>query len=241
MTFPLTCLILDDEPASVTTLARLLADIPAIRVLGGCTTIREAGELLIREIPDVIFLDIQMPGQSGLEIMDEWRAKGISSEIVFVTGYDKYAIQAIRKAAADYLLKPVNPQELQDCLLRLRCRIQAKKEIQKAPSGRKIRFNTRSGCIYIDKDEIFYVRADVNYSHIHLTDQSRATVSMNLGSIEKMLEGSGFIRADRSLLINTDKIKRIENHPPRVFFTEPDNNLEIEISETALRSLKNQD
>jgi two-component system LytT family response regulator len=234
---PLTCIILDDEPSAVKSLTLLLAEIPAIVILGAFIQVADAENQLIHEIPDVIFMDIRMPGKSGFDLLDEWRSKGITSEIVFVTAFDQYAIMAIRKSVADYLMKPVGHKELGDCLMRLRCKLQAAQEAAKPPVNQKIRFNTRSGCVFIDPREVLYIEADVNYSHIFMRDGTRLTVSQHLGKVAELIGIESLTRITRSLMLNLEHVRQVNSNPPKVVFGLENGITELQVPLVAARRM----
>ena len=232
---PITCIILDDEQGAVTLLDSLLKEIPNVVVRGSFTKIPDVRTYLVSEQPDVLFLDIRMPGQSGLEIAEDLRNLGIKSNIVFVTGFDEYAISAIKKGAFDYLLKPVDPHELQTCLLRIRAQKEENSISQNSIRRGKVSFSTRRGYIFVNPDDILYIQADVNYSHIFCIDGSRITVSVNLGKVEKILVESGVIRLNRSMMINIGHIDEIRTKPPKIHFEKA---LGLEPKSISIRSAK---
>ena len=120
--------------------------------------------------------------------------------IVMVTGYDQFAMEAIKAGAFDYLMKPVDPDELVKVVCRYR-----KKVATMAPSlekVKKIRFNTVGGFILIHPEEILYCKAEANYTDIFLTNNQKHTISLNIGSIEKILAQPVFFRISRSIIIN---------------------------------------
>ena len=147
-----------------------------------------------------------MPQKSGIDFHDELRAIGVKSTIVFVTAYDQYAIQALKRQAYDYLVKPVDYEELVECLGRLHTDVSKQKQKEKV----SIRFNTRTGCIIINPKDIGYIRADVNYSHIYLMNGQKETVSVNLGKVHQMTGIDNMFRVSRSLIVNIEYLGKID-------------------------------
>ena len=109
---PMKALIVDDERLARNELKRLLENFPAVEVIGEAANTEEASQLIEELQPDVVFLDIQMPGKTGFEWLEEW--DGFLAEIIFTTAFDEYAIKAFEVNALDYLLKPIDPKRLAD-------------------------------------------------------------------------------------------------------------------------------
>lgn len=202
-------LIVDDEPEARDLLNMLLANVAHVKVAGEAENADEAFRLVAGNEPDLIFLDIQMPGKNGFELVDKLRAHGYTTGYIFVTAYDEYAIQAVRSSAFDYLLKPVNPDELAQAVARFR-RIRQETRLEEITDellthlGKRLRLklNTRKGFILIDSREIVCCLADGNYTEIILANGRMETISSNLGKIVEELKGGGYFRISRSAMIN---------------------------------------
>ena len=200
---------MDDEKLDSEMLKSLISKtIPDMHILGDAASADEA-VARIRELqPEVVFLDINMPDRNGFEVVKDIQDLAAIPKIIFVTSYDKYAINAVKCAAFDYLLKPVKPEELLDCYNRY-VKVRSEESMQKSVSALlrhlqrdKLLFTTRTGCFFIDPRTIVYVEADGNYSHIHLADESKKTVTINLGEVLNMLGEARFMRISRSTIIN---------------------------------------
>jgi two-component system LytT family response regulator len=218
-------IIVDDEPDSRELLSSLLVEFPDIELVGQAGSVTEAIALILKTLPDLIFLDIQMPMKNGFELIAELRDLKIDIPVVFVTAYDQFAIKAIKTAALDYLLKPIDPVELAKAIGRFR-QFELKEEYRRKfedlietvthdhPSG-KLRFNNRKGYILVDPADILYMEAEGNYTQLHLRDDKKEIISNNLGALEKMLPGKDFLRISRSLVINSmwlNKVDRLSHH-----------------------------
>jgi len=204
----ITCVIVDDELKACQLIEGLLKNIPDIEVLGYFTDPKEARLHVLNSSPDIIFLDINMPGLTGLEFVDSLKIARVQSKVVFVTGLDTFTIEAIRREAFDYILKPVT----MDSLLEMICRYmgnQIKQVSSKDLCYGKLRFNTLQGFFLIDVADIVYVKADGNYSIVNLNDGSSKIITQNLGHIEARLSGFSFFRMDRSLIINIKYVSHI--------------------------------
>ncbi len=189
-----------------------------IQVVGEAANVSEAVKLTIKEKPDVVLLDISMPGKDGFGYISEIKEHGLFPGIIFVTAYENYAIKAIRNAAFDYLLKPVNKQELFDALDRFQVFKEGNSNtdyselieiLSKSKPGR-IRLNTRAGYFFVDPEEVIYCEADGNYSHIMMLSEKKEISTMNLGNLEKILEQYSFFRISRSYIVNLKYLARVD-------------------------------
>ena len=194
--------IVDDEAPARSELRYLLAEHDDIAVVGEAGTAAEADDLVRRGGYDVLFLDVELPGLSGLELAPLARAA-----VVFVTAHERYAVDAFAVEAFDYLLKPVDPERLARVLDRLRAT---------APAGpdavAKIPVVAPGGSELLDFDQVFYVQADGDYSRVHAYDRSYLSTS-SLGELAVKL-GAGFARIHRSYLVNLSKVSAVRRSPP---------------------------
>ena len=202
-------LIVDDEPEARDLLGMLLERIENVGITGKAESVEDAMLQVVGSEPDLILLDIQMPGSSGFELVSQLKQLGKSIGFIFVTAYDEYAIQAVRAAAFDYLLKPVDPAELATAISRFReereqqlLRDQIDLLLNNLGMGKRLKLNTRTGFMVIDPRDIVCCTADGNYTEIVLASERREIISSNLGSMERELDGNGFFRVSRSALIN---------------------------------------
>ncbi len=214
-------LIVDDDKKSQEVLVHHLAAITDIEILGIASSADEAYRFLLENIPDLIFLDVEMPGKSGFDLLSDIRKLNIKFGIIFQTAFDKYAIQAIKSAAFDYLLKPIDQAELLEALVKFRNsrnqqHLEEKVEqlIRQIKPVEKVRFNTRSGFIMINPAEIVYCKADWSYTEIYLSDGKMIVVSMNIGKVEALLDPDAFFRISRSIIIAIKAIASVnrKNH-----------------------------
>lgn len=215
-----TCLIIDDEKLARELLHEYLAAFPQIEILGECSKGAEAVEQIDKLKPDLIFLDVQMPGMNGFDVLDE-----IIHEpyVIFTTAYDQYAIKAFEKNAVDYLLKPLDQERFKLAVDRA---LQRKKmetgDIEDLLSGMHAP-STRStfdSHIFVQKseklfnlpvDEIMYLEASGDYSVIS-TKNDQFVSSSGIGKLEEIMNPEKFIRVHRSTIINLSYLKEIERH-----------------------------
>ena len=190
-------LLVDDEPDALDLMQELLRDMKNVQVVGRASDRLEAIEMMIHHEPDVIFQDIEMHGSSGLQLVDEYRKHHFAGRVVFVTAHSKYAIEAIKKAAYDYLLKPVDMDELKTLILKM----YSDHKTQNSAS-KKLKIPTRNGYVLIDKEDIAICEADGNYTNIIKKDATRITITAHLGKVEEGLTDPNFFRLSRSVIVN---------------------------------------
>ncbi|MCD6346667.1 MAG: response regulator transcription factor [Bacteroidales bacterium] len=205
------CIIIDDEPKAISVLSNIISKIPELDLKASFDNPLEALVRIADINPDIVFSDIEMPHRNGFELVDEIRMMGLKPFIVFTTGYDQYAIKAIKKHAMDYLLKPITKSDI--LLLLTRANFLYNKdtrdESNKATNG-KIRFNTLSGFYVIEVSNIAYVQADGNYSELHMKNGAKKLVTSNLARTESLLVNFPFKRIGRSLIINIDCLTQVD-------------------------------
>ncbi len=195
-------LLVDDEIYALHLLEELLRKRAYIGKIEKAIRKTQALELAYSLQPDIIFQDIRMGNESGLDLVDEYRKLNLTAEVVFITAYEQYAIEAIRKSAFDYLLKPVDPDELDAMLLRLKAKVAGKNHVHPKVEG-KLKISTRHGFTIVNCKQVVYCQAEGNYTYITMEDGSTVFTSMNLGKLEGVLPMTEFIRVQRSVLVNT--------------------------------------
>lgn len=215
--------IVDDEPDSINVLKKLLANFcPQIKVLAEATNITEGYEIINEHTPDAVFLDIQMPGGNGFELLSKFSQ--INFEIIFVTSYDKYAIDAIRLSALHYLLKPVETDDLQEAVKRIEKKIHGREtqllQVSNAISNinginKKITLHTGDTVTFVDLDEITHLESDRNYTIVYIKSGKKYISSKNLGEYEEILkEHPRFYRINKSCLVNVNHITNYSKDEP---------------------------
>ena len=204
----LRALLVDDEGPARSELRYLLGAHPEVLVVGEAASAAEALKLAAAVEYDVVFLDVEMPGLTGLDAARLVRERSGAPELVFVTAHERYAVEAFAVEAFDYLLKPVDPGRLARVVERLleRSREDAR-PVQKVPvvAG-------GGGTELIDYDAIHYVQADGDYSRVHTFDRAYLCTH-SLGELEELLP-SGFARIHRSHLVNLAKVAAVKRAGP---------------------------
>jgi two-component system LytT family response regulator len=213
----ITATIVDDEPFSCGALATLLERYcPEVKVLDICYSAANALQSIQEKRPDILFLDIEMPFMNGFELLE--KLPEIDFKLIFTTSYDQYAIKAIRFSALDYLLKPIDREELQRSVQRVLSQLvyplpqQIEILFQKLnhPTLRilKVAIPTMEGLQMISIDSIVSCRADSNYTKILLKNKQKIVASRTLKEIEEILEDYSFARVHHSWLVNLNEVEK---------------------------------
>ena len=203
-------IIIDDEQRARVSLQYLISEfLPEVEIVAECDGIPNAVKAIHKHKPDLVFLDIEMPGHSGLEILDFFDEKDLNFGIIFTTAYQEYAVKAFKLSAVDYLLKPINTQELTEAVKRFQKLNTQKVKILNENLGRisteekKIGIPLNNGIELINPSEIIYIKGEGAYSEIHLSDGKKILASKNLKMFEESLaENSDFIRVHKSYMVN---------------------------------------
>ncbi|MFH1120218.1 MAG: response regulator [Bacteroidota bacterium] len=241
---PLTAVIIDDEPEAIKGLLALASGIEKLEIAGTTSHPEKALSLCLKTRPDIVFIDINMPGKDGFAVLQEIHEHQFHPYAIFTTAFDQFTLQAIKAGAFDYLLKPIDPKELRAAVQKamdnkashsIEQRIESLERAVK--NHRKLRFNTRSGFIMIHPDEIFYIEADANYSEIYLSLKQREVVSMNLGAVEALLPGQ-FIRISRSIIINSTWLTRLSGVNKKCWLRKENEEMEFCVPEKQMGEFK---
>ena len=209
-------LIIDDSQQDILNLEKLLEGNGTIEIVGTISDPRTALPAVIQINPGLIFMDIQMPYKNGFEVTEEIYGNQLRPEVIFVTAFDKFAIQAIRYAAFDYLLKPVDPVELSNAVERLQKTNskpdregQVKLLVEKGVAQRKLKLDSTGGFTMIRPEDIIYIQADWNYSEIYFNAIDHEVVTTNIGALEDILPANEFFRISRSVILNLTYLKKV--------------------------------
>ncbi|MEM7371962.1 MAG: LytTR family DNA-binding domain-containing protein [Bacteroidota bacterium] len=209
----LRAIIVEDEPSGLENLRwKLTSNCPEIEIVAECPSGAEAIKAIKRHLPDILFLDIMLGDMSGFDVLKE--IKHPSFDVIFTTSYDDFAIEAIKNRAIDYLLKPIEIEELMESVARVRAK---RMQYAAAPSASAQSSNVRSmkmgfpistGQMFINTKDIIYASADDNVCILTLAqDQEEVRLSKSLGWVEAKLEAYGFCRIHHSYLINLSQMK----------------------------------
>lgn len=201
-------IIVDDEENARKSLISLLNKYSEIEITDIATNGDDAISKIIEHSPDIVFLDIKMPSKNGFEVLDFLKNIGVNSfSVIILTAYEEFAIKAIKYNAFDYLLKPVDPEELHTTILKVKSKIINQKNyftykgINYDPY-QKIKAITLSGYEYLDINDIVYVEGDGNYTVVIMSDGEEHTICKTLKDISLEINRPNFIRVHKSFLIN---------------------------------------
>jgi two-component system LytT family response regulator len=200
----LKAVILDDEIRGSRLLSQKLKSFEdELQVIGIFNEPAKALDSIIALDPDVLFLDVEMPGLNGFQFLE--RLGSFNFEVIFTTAYDSYTLEALRLSAVDYLMKPVDEEDLQTAITRLRKRVTQKMQHRGQKSGvlnTRLALPTSEGVYIVDKTTIIRVEAMSNYSVFLLTDNKKIIVSKTLKEYESQLSDDLFMRINRSIIVN---------------------------------------
>lgn len=203
--------IIDDEPLAITVLQNLLKNFPQAEIVGTFNTTQHLAEKLVDLKPDVVFTDIQMPGETGLEFVKNQYPMPYA--VIFTTAYSDYAAEAFEFEALDYLVKPISPDRLAKAVKRLEEYLTLK-NTHTEPA------ETQEEYVYVKVDgefqkilykDILYVEAFADYVKIWTSPEKRVVTLQTMRNMENGLPTNKFIRVHRSYIISIDKIKSIQN------------------------------
>ncbi len=209
-------LVVDDERLARQELRRLLAAHPEVQVVGEASDVNEAVRLIEREQPDMVFLDVQMPGETGFDLFER---AAVGARVVFVTAHDAHALRAFDVNALDYLLKPVAPERLAATVTRLRREAEPEDE----PPARRF---TMADFVFLPVDGrarflrvggIVCVLAAGDASELVTADGARGRVPRSLKAWEERLPEQQFVRIHRESIVNLQYVERIEEWSHEAF------------------------
>jgi two-component system, LytTR family, response regulator len=210
--------LIDDEINNLQNLQQLLnRHCPEVQVLATALNADEGRHIIQQHLPDVVFLDIQMPGKNGFDLLRSH--SHYEFDVIFVTAFDQYGIQAVKFAAIDYLLKPINTEELQNAVSRLVAKNRHKKQnlqlenlinmFRQQKEDQRIALPTQKETRFIATGQIIRCESLNNYTSFYLSNEEKIIVSKPIYEYEELLAGYGFIRCHQSHLVNKKYIKSL--------------------------------
>jgi len=249
---PITTLIVDDEELARRGLRTRLERIPRVEIIGECTSGREAVDAIRDGAPDLVFLDIQMPGLDGFDVIDEIGAD-VMPPVIFVTAYDEHALRAFQVHAVDYLLKPIDDERLRDAVTRGRSllgetsdevteKLRALlREMENAPpsppsdadaasSIKDARFVIKTGgrIRFVSAEDVDWVEAAGDYVRLH-TSEKVHLLRETMSGMEDRLPDT-FLRIHRSTIVNTERIQELQPYGNSEFIVVLEDGVELKLS-----------
>jgi two-component system LytT family response regulator len=248
-----TVLIVEDEQVAAETLRDYLEAVDDFRCAGVARTGPEAAQALDEREPDVVLLDVELPGLSGVEVL--LRADH-DPAVIFTTAYDRHAVTAFELGAFDYLVKPFGPERFEEALERLRSRLDADPDGRpdSPPASRRaataldrdgedehlMRLFVRSSAdeiVPVHVDDVIRLEASGDYVRIHVDGDSHL-VSLSMSEFERRLDPSRFLRVHRSHMVNVDRVERVEKHDDRRLRLHLSDGSEVVASRSGSRALR---
>ena len=214
----ISCVLIDDEKNALEMMEWLLKTYcPQVEIAAMCNSSEQGVEVINRLRPDIVFLDIEMPNMNGFDMLEKFDR--LFFDVVFCTAYDQFAIKAFKYSALNYLLKPVDPDDLKMTIRRIEekrsspTREQFDLLLQTMKQGSKttpqrIALTTGDGLIFVPTADIIYCEAESNYTNVVLNGGKKILVSKVLKDIDESLSGPDFYRVHSSFLININRIKK---------------------------------
>lgn len=205
-------IIIDDEIRARVSLQLLIDEYcPNVKIIDQCENLAEGIKIINKYKPNLIFLDIEMPGHSGLELFDFFHEEDINFSVIFTTAYSQYALKAFKFSAIDYLLKPINPEELVDAVKRFQKlkteNIKILKENLNLNKLNKIAVPTGNTIVFLETNQILYIKGGGSYCEIALVTGEKMICSRYLKNFEDILsQYNNFIRVHKSYIANLNHI-----------------------------------
>jgi len=203
-------LLIDDERLARSELRRLLSEFSDITIVGEAPNAKVARELIAELRPDLLFLDVQMPGETGMKLLETLEPP--IPHVIFTTAYDEFAVKAFELNALDYLLKPVDPSRLASAIERLR----EKSSLEETPAKTtrleatdKVFVREGDHCWFVEVNKIRLMESEGNYTRLHF-DEVKPQLFRSLNAMEARLDEKQFFRANRRQIINFAWIEKIE-------------------------------
>lgn len=215
----LKAIIIEDEPQSQIALQNMLEfHRDLITLMGTFETVQPAAVFLKSHDVDIVFLDIELPNESGFSLFNYKLNPKL--KVIFTTAYNQYAVQAFKISAVDYLLKPLDPQELREAILKVQ-RLDTNHKMNEAykilienlhHGNNRIAISHQNGYDMVETNDILWLEAEINYTTIHLRSKRNVTVAKTLRIFEESLDPQKFFRISRSAIVNIDHITRLNRN-----------------------------
>jgi two-component system LytT family response regulator len=210
-------ILIDDEKNALEILEWIIKkNCPDVEIIAMCDSPLDGLEKIRSTRPDLIFLDIEMPQLNGFDLLD--RLGKHESDVIFTTAYNQFAIKAFKACALDYLLKPIDPEDLKAAVQKAKDK-KSKVSVEQLdillsymkpekPKSKRIALTTTDHLIFIETEKIVYCESDSNYTIVFLSTGEKVIVSKTLKDVEEILEGSDFFRIHASYLINMKHVTK---------------------------------
>lgn len=240
-----TVAIIDDEKEARVLLQKMLSKYEFVDITLVSGNVEDTIHSIVKSPPDLIFLDIHMPGKDGFELIREMEKMRIQSKVVFVTAYNSYAIKAIKVNAFDYLLKPIDPDELDGTLVRYR-QMEVENEhfrnlketIESFRIPRRVKLITDQGFVIVNTRNVIYMHYQNGKVHFFITNGKREIVNTTLTEILDKFPKGGFIQIDSSTVVNSEFITRVNLKQKQCELTVDESKFELSVAEEKLPEME---
>jgi len=213
----ISAIIIDDEPSAIDLLEMYLRQFPTIKVIGKESHAKKGLELVKEELPELVFLDIDMPDMNGLTVADKIQEENFYSEIIFTTAHQHYAYDALNIEPLDFLTKPFNATDLERVMQKYYAKLEKKKHEKKLDiflnsqiNNLKIKLPTTKGILFIDVKNIVMLKAKANNCDLYMDDGTLETVTRNIYKVVSILDSPAFFQISRSIYINMNYMQRVD-------------------------------
>lgn len=236
MTDALRVVIVDDEPLGRQRIEDLLAKEEGIEIAGRAATGAEAVRMIRKEKPDIVFLDVQMPGKSGLEVVEEIGADAMPVTI-FVTAFDQFALDAFDVAAIDYLVKPFDDERFGQAMRRARKRVRQTRTEEPSKYVDRLAVESRGQVRVVAVSKIDYITASGPYAELHVADKVYA-IRERMQMLEEQLNPAVFFRIHRSAIVRLDRIDALLHRPGGDYAVRLKDGTELDLSRARREELE---
>ena len=233
---PLRILIVDDEPLAREHIADRLSHEQNIEIVGTADNGDDAVDEIRRLKPDLVFLDVQMPGRTGVEVLEQFTQEGMPATI-FTTAFDRYALKAFDLAAVDYLVKPFDDERFAEAFRRARKVIEAERLTAKKPFLRRIPVEMRGQMRAVPVDSIDYISASGPYAELHVGERTFA-IRERMQDLEEQLDPEQFMRVHRSVIVRLDRVDVLLRRPGGDYAVRLHDGTELSVSRAKREALE---
>lgn len=247
-TVDITAVIIDDDSEAIYLLELYLRQFPEIRVIGKTTKALQGLSLINKKFPDLVFLDIDMPDMTGLQVAESMKNKNFHSEIVFTTGYGQYAYKALTIEPLDFLTKPFSPEDIQKVLTKYLARTEKKRQEQKMETFIHSQSNpppisipSVHGFLFIEIKDIVFIKARINGSDLYLKDGTIEPVTLRITKLTSLLNSTLIFQINRGTYVNLNYLLRIEKKKSICVIRYNNTTIEETISKSNLNNFKKLD
>ncbi len=237
--------IVDDEKEARELLKKFLSKYEFLDVFMTSGDVEEAILTIMKTPPDLLFLDIHMPHKDGFELVKDLERMKIHSKVIFVTAYNSYAIKAIKVNAFDYLLKPIDPDELEEALIRYRQSVlesehfkDLKDTLESFQIPRRVKFTTDKGFVIINTRDIVYIQYDKVKVHFFLSNGTREIIKTSISEVRDKLPRNVFIEVDSSTLLNNGYLTRVNVADLQCELTFQESKIRLPVTQQKIKGLQ---